>query len=305
MNEDLSLMEFCQLFPTVESCINHIEKVRWDGVVKCPRCNGTDFYNRTTTSPKFKCKPCRYNFSHTAGTIFDNSKVPLTTWFFLIYSEAVNKKNTSSLQAARNLKLTQKTLWGMQHKIRMALKQPENTILSGVVEADECFIGKGNRWTRWGGISTRKTPVFGLVQRGGSVIIKTVEDRKRATLVEIIKQHVAAGSTIYTDGHMSYKNLPPEYTHDFVEHSTHEYVRGDVHTNTIENVWGFFKKSIRNAHHSISAKHVQIYCDQTAFRFNNRNLNGYEKFNKMMELCMQGSVIFRDKEKSEKYYLQS
>ena len=294
-------MEFIKLFPDKQSCLSHIEKIRWANGITCPFCGNIKIYN---TNRGFKCSKCLKKFSHTVATIFDNSKMPLTTWFFLIYMEAVCKKNVSSHQVARNLNLHQAVAWRMQQKIRLSMKQSESLKLSGVCEIDECFVSKGNKWTRWGGISTRKTPIIGIVERGGNVVIKAVEDRKRSTIIEIVKQHVIEGSTIYSDGNPVYQKLPQCYAHDFVEHSSHEYVREDVHTNNIENVWSFFKKSVRNAHHSISAKHIQLYCDQTAFRYNNRKITGYEKFNKMMELCMQGSIIFRNKDKSNTYYLQ-
>lgn len=308
MEENLSLIEFYKLFPNEKSCLDHIEKVRWLHGLYCPFCGYKEkIYNLNTPVSPFKCgrRSCGKKFSHRVGTIFQSSHIPLTIWFYLFYFESINKKNTSSHQMARNLGITQKTMWGMQQLIRKSALQQQNLKLKGVVEVDECFISKGKWVHNWGAFSTRKAPILGLVERGGKVIIQTIPDRSRDTLLNIILNHVTPGSTIYTDAHPSYQNLSPLYNHDYVNHSAKEYVRGNIHTNTIENVWSMFKKSIRNAHHHISDKHSQLYCDQTAFRFNNRHLYTYERFNELLRLSMQGSIIFRgNPDRSDKLYLQ-
>jgi len=301
MTNTVSQIEFLKRFGSNTECNEYLKKIRWEDGVICPFCGFTKVYNlkpKLSVNDKvyheYKCadyKNCQKKFNVTTGTIFQNSKLPLPEWFFLIYSQAINLKNVSSRQNSRNFDLTQKTMWSIAHKIRSCLKQDENLMLSDIVEVDECFVSKGNQWTRWGGLSTRKAPILGIVQRGGQVVIKCIEDRTRGTILKLIEKHVEKGTTIYTDGHPSYKKLPDYYIHDYVEHSTHEYVRGDVHTNTIENVWSLFKKSIRLAHHSVSEKHIQIYCDETAWRYNNRHLSGAEKFNKMIQLCLNNKPI--------------
>jgi len=174
----------------------------------------------------------------------------------------------------------------MQNKIQH-LFLPEKITLSGIIEIDEAFVGKGKQWSRWGSISTRKAPVIGLIERGGRVVIKAIPDRTRNTILAIIEEYVEAGSTIYTDGWKGYNRLPKKYKHDFVVHSDRQYADGDVHTNNIENVWGYFKKSIRNAHHHISDKHVQLYLDEASWKFNNRHLSTKERFLMLVTKSME------------------
>lgn len=309
MTDTISQIEFLKKFSTNKDCADYIAELRWGGFPICPFCGCDKIY--TLTPPKdenenkkiyhpYKCshKECRLKFNSTTNTIFQGTKLPLTDWFFLIYSQSINLKNVSSRQNGRNFDLTSKTMWSVMHKIRSVLKQDDNLTLSDVVEVDECFVSKGNKWTRWGGLSTRKAPILGIVQRGGQVVIRCVDDRTRATILKLIEKHVEKGTTIYTDGHPSYKSLPEYYIHDYVEHSTREYVRGNVHTNTIEMIWSLLKKSIRLAHHSVSEKHIQSYCDESAWRHNNRHLSGAEKFTKMIKLCLDAKpmVLNFDKE---------
>lgn len=298
MRKSLNQIDFFDAFKDEKACQNYLINARWNnGMISCPHCGFERCYTMSIYIQSkekenvftYKCSrsSCRKKFSIIGGTIFQNTKVPLRTWFYLIYAWCLAKKNTSSLQAAKNFGVTQKTMWGMQMKIRKLLTQDPELKLKGVVEVDECFVSKGNRWTRWGGISTRKAPIVGIIERGGKIVIKTIQDRTRATLLEEIKKVVMPGSVIYTDGHASYRSLIKEgYQHDFVEHSTGEYVRGEAHTQNIENAWGQLKRSIRYAHHSVSEKHIQAYCDETAWRINNRNLTIAEKFKKVIDLCV-------------------
>lgn len=291
--ENIGLLEFLNRFKTDIDCSNYIASLRWDGVIECPFCNNPKVYKTKPQSginqiPSFKCGECGKRFTATTMTIFQGTRVSIRTWFFLLYQLAITKKNNSSYQVARNLDLTQKTSWTLGMKIRYQLAEQHVIKLSGVVEVDEVFVCRGTlgRWTNWGGISTRKAPILGLIERGGKVVIVPIPNRSRQAIHEIIKKHVVPGSKIYTDGWAAYRNLTDLYDHDYVEHSSKEYVRGDVHTNTIENVWSFLKKSIRNAHHSVSEKHIEAYCNEVAFRFNYRNLTFTERFNEILHRCI-------------------
>lgn len=299
LNKEIGFVEFVRQFQDHEYCEDYLKEFRWPNGVICPFCGSDKLYicsKRGKIKHQYSCaKPtCRKKFSLISGTVFDNTKFPLSTWLMLIYQNSLNKKNISSRQLAKNFGGSQKTLWGLQHKIRSVLYQ-DDIILSGIIEVDEAFVSKGNKWTRWGGITTRKEPVLGLIERQGNVVLKLIPDRLRATIIPLIVHHVAPGSTIYTDGHLSYRRLPNIYNHDYVDHSTREYARGDVHTNNIENVWGFFKKSIRNAHHSISAKHLQVYLDEAAYRFNNRHLSSFDRFHDILSRCLNNPPVIIDK----------
>lgn len=278
---ELGVIDFLELF-NEDFCEIYISMLMFHSETPaCPHCGCINPYK---TNRGWKCKSCNKKYTIRFGSVFENSKLPLRSWFFMIYQNSINKKNLSSIQYARNLGITQKSAWMMQNKIRYCLYQTPRK-LNGIVEVDEAFVSKGNKWTRWGGITTRKAPIIGLIERGGFVIIEVIPDRKKSTMIEIIEKYVEKGSTIYTDGYAGYKNIKG-YKHDFVEHSTREYVRGDVHTNTIENVWSTLKKSIRNAHHSVSEKHLQSYLDECAFKLNTRDMSQIEKFNLILYRCL-------------------
>lgn len=269
----LSMHEFYKLFPDNDSCKKYLEEVRWNNSPFCSHCGSSNvtFLKRK----RFQCndKNCRQQFTVTVGTLFQNNSGILSQWFQLIYSFAINKKNISSVQHGKNLGVTMATSWNMGHKLRQLLNERESFKLSGVVEIDECFVSKntGRYRSSFGGFSTRKAPILGMIERGGRVKIIPIDNRFQTNLTAIISNHVEAGSTIYTDGWRGYNLLSQEYDHHFITHHTGEYVRGEIHTNTIENLWMQLKKSIRGAHHSVSDKYIEFYCNEFAYRYNRRH----------------------------------
>jgi transposase-like protein len=272
----LSLIDFSRQFSDDNVCNDYLLQLRWPKGVRCPFCDAEDAY---VTKIGFTCKnkECKKKFSTTVGTIFENTKAPLHIWLFLIYLSVSNKKNISSVQMAKNLGITQKSSWGMMQKIRGVMFEDYFEKLSGIIEVDECFIGGGAKWKKWNG-NTKKCPILGMIERNGRLAISVIPDRTKLTLINIIKGHVEEGSTIYSDGWHAYKYLDNYYTHEFITHSNHEYVRGNIHTNTIENIWGLLRKSVKNAHHTISDKHVQSYCDQFCWKYNTRMWSDRQKF---------------------------
>lgn len=203
-----------------------------------------------------------------------------------MYQMSANKKNLSSVQAAKNLGISQKTAYYMLSAIRKCLHQ-ETIKLSGTIEVDEAFISKAD-WHRWGSRNIRKTPVLGLIERGGKVIAISMENRRRETVIPIIEHYVEKGSTVYTDGFYAYKKLSENYTHESVNHSEGEFSRGDITTNRIENFWNFFKRNVKNPHHQISNKNLQYYLNEGVFKFNNRKATQIEKFNLILKNCIYG-----------------
>lgn len=284
----ISNIDFINTF-TEEYSHQYLLSIKYpDGHVFCTNCGHNKVFvcksrskrKELSSIPSFKCSACSKKFSTISETLFEGSKIPLHKWMYLVYMNSNIKKNISSVQLSKNIGITQKSTWHAQSKIREIMFQ-DNLKLSGTIEVDEAFVSKGNKWTRWGGISTRKEPILGLIQRGGPVVLLTIPDRTKESIIPIIQKYCQEGSTIYTDGYYGYKNLIG-FSHDFVQHNTREYVRGKVHTNNIENIWSQLKKSIRNAHHQISAKHIQQYLNEAAFRFNHRHLSQQQRFDMLI-----------------------
>ena len=227
-----------------------------------------------STRDQFDCNGCRYRFSVTSGTIFDNTNLPLWKWFVTIYLICESKKSISANQIKRTIGVSYKTAWHLCHRIRSAMKGSVvgGPTLFGVVEVDEALIG-GRRRGVGTGNRTGKTWVAGAVQRGGEVRIEAVPNIKKATLHAFIARNTRPDTeAIYTDELKSYLGIADHDTrHETVRHSEEEWVVGDVHTNTVEGVWSLLKRSIVGAWHQVSAKHLDAYLSEVEFRFNNRD----------------------------------
>jgi len=188
--------------------------------------------------------------------------------------------------------VTQKTAWFILQKIRTLFAQDDTVALCGDVECDEAYIGGRERnkheWKRTKGTQGRstktKTPVFGMVQRGGKVVALKCDKTDGATLLPIISQFVVEGSTIYTDELTSYTRIDKsKYTHKVVNHGRSEYVKGGDFTNTIEGFWAMLKRMIEGIYHSVSSKYLQRYVDEAVYRYNTRKASGSDCFNDMFK----------------------
>lgn len=238
--------------------------------MKCPRCSG-EIVSRIEKRSQFDCDSCRYQFSVTALTIFHDTHLPLWKWFLAVYLVVESKKGISANQLKRTLGVTYKTAWYLSHRIRAALNEVDAQLLKGIVEVDETFVG-GEMQGKGRGYRGNKVTVVGTMQRGGNICLQVVRGTDRETLHGFIRENVDDSTeAIYTDEWPAYRGVADEDTaQDTVRHRTGEYVRGDVHTNSIENVWSLLKRSIAGSYHQVSAKHLDDYLDELEFRFNNR-----------------------------------
>jgi transposase-like protein len=281
---DMDLMKLIVKFDTDEKCRIALEKLRWPEGVRCIRC-GSEKISRNYKRNQFECTPCGYHFSVTAGTIFHDSHLPLRKWFIAIYLISESKKGVSALQLKRVLGVAYKTAWYLCHRIREAVKDADQTLLgleSGFVECDEAFIGGNAKWMHEGERQRRKEAgvmgkkvVFGAIERGGKVRLRSAgfDTVKKDLLRAFLKEKLADETkVIATDGASGYIGIGDNNTiHVTVNHTNGEYVRGLAHTNTLENVWSLFKRSIVGSYHQISMKHIDRYLDEFEFRFNNRH----------------------------------
>jgi transposase-like protein len=283
-------------FQDKATCIEYLTNLRWKGNVCCAHCGHNKVYQLTKTHKRYKCAKCRKQFSAIKGTIFENSVVPLSKWFMAIFIMTTHRKGISSVQVARDIGVTQKTAWFMMQRVRNAFKMQSFTYdkLGGaeaVVETDETYIGgkpsnmhkkKRDLIEKVG--KQRKIAVIGAIERNGEVRTRVLEAVGYETVIPFLVKSVHQGTKLMTDEHVAYGTMERLYDHQTIKHMLKEYVRGDVHTNTIENFWSVLKRGIYGTYHFISTKHVQNYLEEFAFRFNSRNISEAQRFDKMVSL---------------------
>lgn len=270
---DMDLVQLAERFQSEDKCRQYLAALRWPQGVRCLKCGSGHVYV-VQTRGRYECaeKSCRHQFSAMVGTIFHDSHLPLWKWMLTAYLMCESKKSMSALQIKRTIKVSYKTAWYLCHRIRAAVKDASAGLLSGTVEADETYVG-GKVRGKGRGYRGNKAMVLAVVQRGGGVRFAVEKHADRPTLHGFIRKHTTPETgRIMTDDYAAYKGIgDDDTTHETVNHSADEWVRGDVHTNTVEGVFSLLKRSIVGAHHRISVKHLPAYLDEHAFRFNNRH----------------------------------
>ena len=275
----ISITELFRMFPTEQSCIDWLEKARWNGKPVCPHCGGDENVTRPASKPNtYWHKDCRNHFTVKTGTVMHSSKTDTRNWLIAIYYYMTGRKGISAMQLSKELGVQYRTAWHMGHRIREACKEGSDFILSKIVEMDATYIGgkednkHASKKLRAGRGTVGKQPVLGMRQRGGKTKAEVVESESRHAVFSAIAPVVEPRTTIYTDDHRAYnviKSAP--FNHEKVRHSAKEYVNGMAHTNGIESVWAILKRSITGTWHHVSIKHLQRYIDEATFRLNDGN----------------------------------
>ncbi len=263
-----TLKDFKAEYPDDKACLLSVLENRYSDT--CPRCGVIGVKWHPITGRKgFVCSECDRHVYPLADTIFRKSETSLWNWFYAIYQFSVSKNGVSAKELERTLGCSYKTAWRMAKQIRLLMQQ-DNDKLSGTVEADETFYGqkrsrKGNRWP------SGKSAVLGIVERdGGAKAVIAPADATHA--IPFLKANVETGSKVMSDESRIYNRVKRDYVHNFVTHSKEEYVRGDVHTNSIEGLWGNWKKSMRGTYNYVSPKYLQSYLNEFIFRYNYRTI---------------------------------
>ncbi len=272
-------------FANPANCRDFLVRRRWPNGVTCPKCGSTNVlfmenYNRWHCREKHPAP----QFTLKTGTIMEDSPIGLDKWLMVMWQVVNSKNGISSCEVAKAVGITQKSAWFLDHRIRFMLTMGTGNKMSGQVEADETYIGgkarnmhvaKRTRVIRGTG-GKDKTAVMGILERGGKVRTKVVDNAKKKTLQNEIREHVLAGSAIFTDALKSYQGLD-EFQHEVVDHAV-EYVRGEVHTNGLENFWSLVKRGLNGTYVSVEPFHLFRYLDDQVFRYNNRKMNDADRF---------------------------
>lgn len=266
----ISLIELAQQYNTRDKCLELLESLRWPTGPACPKCGSIKAY-RIKKRRLYECGDCRHQFSATSGTIMHRSRLPLSKWILAVALLTNARKGVSACQLARDLHVTYKTAWYLGHRIRRAMRESNwMQKFTGICELDEAYIGGRSRGKRGRG-AANKTPVFGVRERGGKVRLEVMKHITGKNIKEAVHKYIDTNSEmVIADQYQVYNQLAAEFTVDRINH-TREYVRGKIHTNSIESIWAIIKRQAHGTHHRMSPQYLPLYLSEISYRFNHRN----------------------------------
>lgn len=268
----MTLPKLQKLYSTDEDCREILTRLRWPEGVTCSRCGNRNVWY-VESRKQFTCSECTYQFSVTTGTIFNDSHLPLTTWFMAVLLLVEARKGISANQVKRTLGISYKTAWYLCHRIRAAMAQCDKPMLDGKIEVDETYVGGKGRGTNQRGRGTKKRPVIGIRERNGELRFLHAENVTGKTIEAFLRENIGEDvEVMFTDETTMYPGVAKRLgvKHEMVQHGIGDYVRGDAHTNTVESAFSLFKRGVMGTWHKVSAKHLQAYLEEMSFRFNRR-----------------------------------
>ncbi len=281
----MQILELFKTFQTQEQAVDHLERVRWHGHPICPYCKSEKVCRHASgdrAGQRWQCQKCTRAFSVTVGTIFHGTHIPLKSWFLVLALMLNAKKSASSCQIARDLGMRQATVWTMMHRARTAMlgDAEQETLLHGIVEADETYVGgkprkgnkKGGDKPNKRGRGTAKAAVLGVIERGGRVFARPAKKGELSNkgLAKFISRFVdTAASLLITDEYTGYQKIGRMMRHATINHSV-AYADGEVHTNNIEGFWALVKRAWYGSHHHYSRRYMDLYIAEACYKFNVR-----------------------------------
>jgi transposase-like protein len=273
----ISTFQLFEMIPDAESARKYLEARLWKNGVTCPKCKGKE----SITARKdgfYRCNPCHTDFTVRTGTIFERSHVPLHKWIYAMYLLVTARKGISSLQLGKEIGITQKSAWFVLQRLREACGN-DPTILKGIVEVDETFIGgkEANKHMhqriRGDAETPRKTPIIGMREKNGRTKAFPAISVGKFALLNAVQMNVQKGSTIQTDEYRGYNDLPKlGYKHQTINHNLSQYSVNGVSTNGIESVWAVMRRGLHGVYHHASKKHLGRYVDEFTWRLNEGNV---------------------------------
>lgn len=273
MAKPITIQQFMAMFPDDDACLAHLFKLRYGTEFACPRCGEIGNWRKLAKLPAYTCN-CGEHIHPMSGTFFYRSHTPLQKWFYAMYLFTTTRHGVPAKELQRQLGVSYETAWRMGHEIRKYIGQVDGDPPIGGrgshVEIDETMIG-GKRPGKRGRGAAGKTTVLGMLERGGNVMTRVVENVRRATLEPHILANVKKGTTVSTDELKSYATLARRgYKHGTVNHAAEEWVRDDVHVQGIEGFWSLLKRAIKGTHVHVSRKYLSNYLVEFEYRWNER-----------------------------------
>ncbi|MEO8771856.1 MAG: IS1595 family transposase [Ferruginibacter sp.] len=305
-----TIHEFNDYFRDEKTCYEFFENLRWNGVPVCPHCGSKKYYKvpargKFKDIPTYRCgnrQECDLTFSVRTKSIFEGSKVEFRKWLLAAYEISTCKKGISSIELATRIGTSQKTAWFINHRLRTMLKETNPKLLTDVVALDETLIGGKNKNKHGdkkiphsqGRSSKGKTMVFGARGLLGEIRTKVIASADAETIVPIVNDWVEKGAIMVTDEWGAYNALKQDYFHVNVNHSQGQYVSGCFTSNGVENFWSLFKRGVIGTFHNISPQHIQLYCDEFAYRYNLKSRRNDELFNDAIRSCSNKRITYKE-----------
>jgi transposase-like protein len=271
------------------TAVEFFEQQRWGATPGCVHCGSVEVYKMVDAKTGqrnqrflWRCRDCGKQYTVRIGTVYEESRIPLRHWCYAFWRASTSKKGVSALEIKRHCQISYKSALFLMNRIRFAMAPDgDSPKLTGIVECDETYVGGKPRFKgiRKRGRGTSKTPVFAAVERNGQIRRRVLANITSETLKDAIREEVDIKARIITDDYPAYKGIGPEYAggHETVCHSTREYVRGDVHTNTAESSFALVKRGITGIYHNVSREYLHRYLWQFDFIWNNRKMNDGER----------------------------